>query len=124
MRLDDRTADREPHAHPVLFRRKKRLEYLVGQFDAWAAIADLGPNRVAHSAHAYPNNPVARHRVHRLHAVADKIDHNLLDLDAIERDKWKAAFDLDIHANASPRRLLGHEVTRIDDHAAERRPVP
>ena len=78
-----------------------------------AAVADFGLDHVTHSAHAHPKNSVARNGVHRLHAIADEIDQDLLDLNAIDRDKRKVAFDVDVHTNATPRRLLGHEVARL-----------
>src|SRR5690606_4660664 len=100
VRLDDRAADGEAHAHPVLFRRKERLEYLLRKRDAATAIADLGLDDASHPAHVYPKKSVARDGFHRLHAVADEVDQNLLDLDAIGRDDRKVAFDIDIHTDA------------------------
>src|SRR5262245_54587670 len=94
MGLDDRTADGQPHAHPVLFGREKGLEYLVGKVDAPATIADFGLYRIPHSAHPDLDSLVAGTSIHRIHAVADEIDQNLLNLDAIERDKGKIAVDL------------------------------
>ena len=70
--------------------------------------------------HTYSEYSVACNRVHGIHAVADEIDENLLNLDAIERDRRKVAFDLDIHPNAAPRRFLGHEVMRLGDDAVDR----
>src|SRR5262249_30890680 len=110
VRLDNRTADRQPHTHPMRFRRKERLEYLVGPLDAWAAITDFGLDQIALSAHAKPEESVPRSRVHCIHAVADEIDENLLNLDAIERDKWKVAFDINFHANATTLCLVSHKV--------------
>ena len=54
VRLYNRTADRQPHAHPVLFRREERLEYLVRKLDAPAAVTDLGLDYIPLSARAYP----------------------------------------------------------------------
>ena len=100
---------------------KNGSNILSGNSTPAAAVADLGLDHIPHAAHAHPKDPVARNGVHRLHAVANEIDQNLLDLDAIERDGRKVAFDLDVHANAPPRRLLGHEVARLGNDAAERR---
>src|SRR5690606_5906107 len=77
-----------------------------------------------HPAHVYPKKSVARDGFHRLHAVADEVDQNLLDLDAIGRDDRKVAFDIDIHTDASSRRLLGDEVARLCDDSAERHEAP
>ena len=71
-----------------------------------------------------PRTLIVQRRIHRIQAVSDEIDQNLLNLDAIERDKRKVAFDIDVHTNAAPRSLLGHEVARFGNDARERRAAP
>src|SRR5262245_44903961 len=117
VRLDNRTTDRQAHAHPALFRRKERLEYLVRTFDPPAAIADFGLDQIPHSAHAHPDNAVTSNGLHRIDAVAEEIDENLLNLDAVERGMWKVAFDIGVNTNATPCGLIRHEVTRFGNDA-------
>src|SRR5262245_38179277 len=121
VRLDDRTADREPHAHPLLFRREERLEQLVRTRDARAAIADLGLDHIAYPAYAYSENPVTRGGDHCVCGVAHQVDQDLLNLDAVERDERKIVWYIDVHANAAPCCLLGHEVVGFGNDAGERR---
>src|SRR5438128_2851024 len=121
MRLDDRTGDSESHAHSLSFCREERVEYLIGMFESRAGVADFNLDCVPCPAHTHPKNLVTGNGVHRLDAVANKIDQHLLDLDAIERDQRKVAFDVDIHANATPYGFLGHEVTRFVNDTADRR---
>src|SRR6185295_6041640 len=90
----------------------------------WAAVTDFGLHHISHSAHAHRKNSVARNRVHRVHAIAYEIDQNLLNLDAIERDRWMIAFDVFVDTDATTRRLLGHEAARLGNDASERRGVP
>src|SRR5215470_2916711 len=85
--LDDRTADGQPHAHPVLFRREEGFEYLVRKVDAPATIAYFGLYRIPHPADPDLEDLVTGRSVHRIHAVADEVDQNLLNLDAVERDE-------------------------------------
>src|SRR3979411_1393595 len=105
----------------MLLRREKWFEYPLRTLDTPAVVADLGLDHLRYPAHIHPQNPVARNGAHRLHAVPNEIDQNLLNLNAIDRDSRKAAFDLDIHADRAPRRLFGHEVAHLGKDAAKRR---
>src|SRR4029077_17238319 len=62
--------------------------------------------------------------VHRIHAVADEVDQNLLNLDAIERDKRKIPFVPLADTDGTTCSLFGHEVARFSNDASERRGVP
>src|SRR3546814_7856532 len=84
MRLDDRAADREPHAHPLLLRRVERLEDPVRRPDARAAVPDLGPDLFANATQVDPKSSLARDSFHRLHAIAHQVDQHLLKLDRSE----------------------------------------
>src|SRR5262249_49650457 len=124
VRLDDRTADGQPHAHPVLFRGEERLEYLVRKVDALAAIAYFGLYRIPNAANPDLETLVAGRCVHRIHAVADEVDQNLLNLDAVERHEWKIAFDVLVDTDTTTRSFFGHEVARFGNDAGERGGVP
>src|SRR6195256_16130 len=105
----------------MLLRREKWFEYPLRTLDTPAVVADLGLDHLRYPAHIQPQNPVARNGAHRLNAVANEIDQHLLNLNAIDRDSRKAAFDLDIHADRAPRSLFGHEVAHLGKDAAKRR---
>ena len=89
-----------------------------------AAVADLGLDRIRHPPHAQGENSGVRRALHRFDPVAHQVDQNLLNLDMIERDERKIAFDVRVDADTPPRRLLGHEIQRLGHNATERRGVP
>jgi hypothetical protein len=109
----DGSADRKPHAHAMLFCREEWIKDPVWELDTLAAITDFDLDDIPCSANTHSENSGARGSVHCIHAVTDKIDENLLELDAIQSDKWKRAFDRNVHTNATPRGLFGHEVVRF-----------
>src|SRR5262245_28088538 len=85
VRLDDRTADGEPHPHAVLLGREEGLEDPVGVLDAGSGVAYLDADRAALVA-ARANLERAGSLVqalHRLDPVADQVDEHLLHLYAI-----------------------------------------
>lgn len=96
MRFDNRTTNRQSHAHSVLFRREKWLEYSFGKYDALAAVADLDLNRIDIAPNAQPDGLVISDRIHRVHAVADKVDQHLLNLNAVERERRQPFFSIDL----------------------------
>ena len=94
MRLDDRTADREPHAHPVLLGREEGLEDALGVLKP--VPASRNSTRIASSpslheriwsdARRRPRRPSPRYR-------SDQVHEHLLHLNAIERDRGRSARD-------------------------------
>src|SRR5262249_10805213 len=94
MGFDDGAANGQAQAHSIFLRRVEGVEDPRGELNAAAAIADLGPDHIPRPAHADPQRPVAHGRVHRIHAIADEIDENLLDLHAIEGEGREIVFDV------------------------------
>ena len=93
MLLDDRPADRQPHAHAIGLRRKEGVEQPADMFrrDSGAGILHrneylIGPV-LARAYQQFATGP--RHPTHGLNAVHQKIHHNLLQLDAVAIDGWE-----------------------------------
>src|SRR4051812_17029228 len=124
MRLDDRPADRQPHSHAVLLGREERLEDLLGKFNTLAAIADLNMDGISRLANANTEDFAALNSVHGIHAIPDKIDKNLLELDAIDGNERKMTLDRNVQANAAARGLLRHEALRFSQNAGKCRSGP
>ena len=123
----DSTIERQiasPMPIPCSFVVKNGSNILSGNSTPAPAVADLGLDHIPDPAHAQAENPGVRSGVHRFDAVAHQIDQHLLNLDTIERDERKIAFDVRIDADTTPRRLLGHEIQRFGYDAAERRRAP
>ena len=87
VRLDDRAADGQAHAHPLRLRGEERLEDLLHFLlaDSLAAIAheDFHGLLVAPPRADAQHPLLFGHLVHRLQAVAGEVHHDLFDLDRI-----------------------------------------
>src|ERR1700726_2701716 len=91
MCFDDRSADRQPHAHAIRLRREEGVEQPADMFrlDSDTGILHrdqylIGP--VLARSYAQFATTVC-HRTHGLNAVHQKIHYNLLQLDAVAIDR-------------------------------------
>jgi hypothetical protein len=100
MLLDNRPADRQPHAHAIRLRREEGVEQAADMFrlDSGAAILHrdeylIGP----FLARSYPQLAMAVcHHTHGLDAVHQKIHYDLLQLDAVAIDRWKRRPEIEL----------------------------
>ncbi len=87
MGFDNGTANRQPHAHAVLLSGKEGIEqsiHLLGP-DAYPGVPDCHQNLVC-SVGSRPDPELAgirRNSRHRLDAVHNKVDEDLLELNLI-----------------------------------------
>src|SRR6266851_2641313 len=91
--FDDRSSDRQPHAHAIRLRREESVEHLVDifQLDSGARILHRNEYLIGLVlARSYPQFATAAcHGTQGLDAVHQKIHDNLLELDAVAIDRWK-----------------------------------
>ena len=122
--LDDRPADGEPDAGPALLRGEERLEYgaLQGFRDTGAMVPNLHLYSVCTPQGGEDENAlVLRQGSHRVHAVHDEIQQDLLQLDPVGRNQWKLRLETDQQADAPQERIVGdvledfgHQLVDVD----------
>src|SRR5687767_4655206 len=89
MRLDDRTADGQPHPHPVLLRAEEWLKDLVIGAKPRSTVADLRVNEVLDLMHTHAEDTLALRGLHGLDPVAHEIDQHLLKLHTVQAERRK-----------------------------------
>lgn len=98
MRLGDGSADRQPHTHAARLGRDEWLEELVGDL-----LRNSGPG-VRHDdldhplgIRSYRDGELApAGALHRIHSVAQQVNKDLLDLDAIDHHRLRLMVELEI----------------------------
>jgi len=106
MRLDDRAADRQPHAHPVGLGRIEGLEQAVEvrRVEPRAGVLYLDEH-IIRTTLAGDDRKLARSVAdasYRLDGVDDQIGHHLLQLHPICRNKRQTVRKLGLQADAVP----------------------
>ena len=100
MSLDDRTADRKSHTHPVglggVERVEQALTILRAQPRAGVSHGDEDPTRILHGADEKLSRPVTD-AAHRFDSVDDQVEDHLLQLDCISLNAWQALAELCLH---------------------------
>ena len=88
MRLDDRTGNRQAQAHAVCFACRERFEkILLNPFgESNTSINHVDPDRAVVHQRGGNRQFVLDGSIHRFDGVADQIDQDLLDLNAIHED--------------------------------------
>jgi hypothetical protein len=122
--LDNRTANGKSHPHSGSFRREEWLEYLIGILNSGAVIVDFDLQNLLDASGGYPDHLVTGNTFHCLHPVADEITQNLLNLNAIKRNRRYAFLEVNDHANPAARGFFGNEITNLSNHAIDGREVP
>ena len=123
MRLDDRSADGEPHAHAVGFRREEGLEDAISGRRIHSRTRILDRNK--HAARfgtfrRYRQYLRAIHdRAHGFNAVHDQIEHNLLQLNPIPEDHTFASGQIGVKRNMVLSQLAAGERQNFLDGAVD-----
>ena len=95
MGLDDRSADCQTHAHAIRFRREEGLEYAFCILESPALIHDLNANLLVHGPEGadFKRPSALLRRTQRFDCIADEIDEDLLNLNAIDVNHGKFAIE-------------------------------
>jgi hypothetical protein len=113
MSFDDRTADRESHAHAAGFGGEERVEQLVRVLDGDPDTAILHCYQhlvrfvLMRSDHQFAR-PI-RDRLHRFDAVHDQVDDHLLQLDRIAEDHGQSVRELHPQRHSVTDQLTPHQ---------------
>ena len=95
-------ADCKAHSHTALLAREERLEDAVGLGDPFAVVADLNQDHFVPvpvgADHEWFRQPVIRS--HRVDAIADQIDQNLLHLDTIGGNRRQSRVEIGLDNDA------------------------
>ena len=95
MGVDDRPTDRQPHAHAAGLRREEGVEEAVHCFRSEPRTRILDRNeQIAGPVdlRSYPQHPrLAHDRAHRLDAIHDQIEDDLLQLNPVAHDGFETA---------------------------------
>src|ERR1035438_5470121 len=84
MRLHNRAADRQPHAHAVLFRCEESFEHRIRIFQSHPGILYLHQDSIATLPFGTNEEPlVICHGIHRFDAIQEPVEYQLLQLYAI-----------------------------------------
>ena len=84
MRLHNRAADRQPHAHAVLFRCEESFEHRIRIFQSHPGILYLHQDSIATLPFGTNEEPlVICHGIHRFDAIQEQVEYQLLQLYAI-----------------------------------------
>src|SRR5690349_21623544 len=102
VRFHDRPADREANPHATLFRGGKRLEQVLQDLrrDPGSGIPYTDLNeRFGRQGSCSDRQLTLPHILHGLDRIADEIEENLLDLNAVHEDQWIVGrkVELDLH---------------------------
>jgi len=113
MSLDDGATDGEADAHALAFRRVEGIEQLgqVLRVDADAGIAHGHPDTIAvlvFGSDQQPPRPILNGS-HRIRGVADQVQDDLLELNAIPGDRWEALGKLQLQQYAISLKLAQQE---------------
>ena len=88
MQFNDRTADGQSHTHSVLLGGKKRFEDTIGIRSPMPLSCTSTRIRwIMQPGAQGQGSPAFGHRVHRVHAVDEQIDQNLLNLYPVSQDR-------------------------------------
>jgi hypothetical protein len=106
MSLNDGAADREPHTHAVALCGVKGVKHFV---HALAVNAEAGiSHREAYGVAVVmvgSDQQLTRAVVyvgHRIRRVPQQVQHHLLDLNAVARDRWEIVGEFRLDDNAVP----------------------
>jgi len=118
MCIDDGTANGQPHAHTVFFRRKESFEDSLWILQASAGIPHLDQDRFR--AGLFGTNEeffgTVHNRVHGLYPVEKQVENQLLQLHAIARHGRQILAQVRLHGYALSGRLASQEVEHLADH--------
>ena len=95
MRMDDRAADGQPHAHSVALRGEEWFEDPSRISEPAAAVGDLDGRGITSAARTYiDDHRVILVRLHRLHAVTQNIENQLLNLNSVDLEQRKRMIEI------------------------------
>lgn len=115
MRFRDRAANRQSHTDAILFRCEERVENLLRIWDPGERIGDFHFEHVfrAQTRCYTKNTALCRGVLHRLDGIPDKVDDDLLDLNAICHGARQGRVEVKLQTYIIRLKLVGNNVTHF-----------
>ena len=119
MGVDDRAADRQPHAHAAGFRREEGFEQAVHGFrrEARTGVLDRdqhGAGFAALRSHAQ-HTRLACVRAHRIDRIQDQIQNDLLQLHPVTHDGFEPVGQVGLERNIVLAEFAVHQAENFAD---------